>query len=62
MVAEILRGLGVLPYPMMWDVTPHTSGFRRWVLSHYDKKVDWAAWLEAKCQPRNINAKQLRLV
>lgn len=49
-----LRELGVFPYPMPYNRTPESVGFQRWVIGHYDKRVSWKDWEEARYQPRNL--------
>jgi hypothetical protein len=49
-----LRAFGALPYPMPYERTPELVGFQRWVLTHYDQKVPWAAWKVAGYQPYRL--------
>lgn len=54
-----LRDFGALPYPMIFRgkgarLLPELSGFQRWVVGSYDKRISWAEWLRAKYQPRNL--------
>lgn len=49
-----LREMGIFPYPMPYHRTPEAVGFQRWVIGHYDKRVTWEQWVEAKYQPRRL--------
>lgn len=49
-----LRDFGARPYPMPFVRTPELTGFQRWVIGAYDKRVPWTDWVAAKYEPRNL--------
>lgn len=53
-----LREFGARPYPMIWERTPELLGFQRWIIGAYDKRVPWADWAAAHCEPRNLGKQQ----
>ncbi len=65
-----LREFGVRPYPMVWNRSPHgrckcpeciarreLTGFQRWVIYAYDKRVPWADWVAADYRPEKLGLK-----
>lgn len=70
-----LREFGVRPYPMVWNRSPHgrckcpdciarreLTGFQRWVIYAYDKRVSWADWVAADYRPEKLGLKQKEAV
>ena len=49
-----LREMNIFPYPMPYHRTREAVGFQRWVIGHYDKRVSWKEWEEARYQPKNL--------
>ena len=49
-----LREFGARPYPMPFVRTPELTGFQRWVIGAYDKRIPWTDWESAKYEPRNL--------
>ena len=49
-----LREFGARPYPMPFVRTRELLGFQRWVIGAYDKRISWADWTAARCEPRNL--------
>jgi hypothetical protein len=56
-----LREFGCRPYPMPFVRNHLTTGFQRWVIGAYDKRVPWPDWKEAKCEPRNLGKAERRV-
>ncbi len=57
--AARLREFGALPYPMPFVRNPETVGFQRWVVGGYDRRgIEWADWVRAKYQPKNLGTKE----
>lgn len=52
-----LREFGARPYPMPYVRTPELTGFQRWVIGAYDKRVPWADWKKAQWEPRKLGSK-----
>jgi hypothetical protein len=50
-----LREFGCRPYPMPYVRNQLTLGFQRWCIGAYDKTIPWREWLNARCQPVNLN-------
>ncbi len=46
-----LRRWGARPYPMPFVRTAELTGYQRWVVGAYDKRVSWAEWVRARFQP-----------
>ena len=46
--------MNIFPYPMPYHRTREAVGFQRWVIGHYDKRVSWKEWEEARYQPKNL--------
>ena len=49
-----LRDFGCDPYPMPYVRNSLTVGFQRWVCGHYDRKIPWPQWKQARCDPRRL--------
>jgi hypothetical protein len=49
-----LREFGCRPYPMPFTRTPELTGFQRWVVGAYDKRISWSDFRAANYQPRNL--------
>ena len=49
-----LADFGCRPYPMPFRRTPLTVGFQRYAVGAYFKRVSWADWKAARCEPRNL--------
>lgn len=49
-----LRDFGCRPYPMPFTRTPELTGFQRWVIGAYDKRIAWSDFRAANYQPRNL--------
>lgn len=45
---------GARPYPMPYVRNHLTVGFQRWCVGGYHKRISWADWKRAKCQPKNL--------
>jgi hypothetical protein len=49
-----LREFGCRPYPMPYRRTPELTGFQRWVIGAYDKRISWEDWKAADFEPRRL--------
>ena len=56
-----LRDYGCDPYPMPYRRTPLAVGFQRWAVGHYDRRVPWADWKAAECEPRRLGRGRVSL-
>jgi hypothetical protein len=49
-----LRAFGARPYPMPKRRTNELTGFARWCVGAYDKRIPWPAWKAAGYSPRRL--------
>lgn len=49
-----LREFGCRPYPMPFVRTRELTGFQRWVVGAYDKRIPWEDWEAAHYRPENL--------
>ncbi len=52
-----LSEFGCRPYPMPYVRNHLTTGFQRWVVGGYHKRIAWADWKAAKCEPRKLGGR-----
>jgi hypothetical protein len=50
-----LRAFGCRPYPMPFARTRELTGFQRWVVGAYDKRIPWPEFEAAVYQPRKLH-------
>lgn len=49
-----LTEFGAVPYPMPYVRNTVTVGFQRWSVGGYWRRVSWADWKRASCNPRKL--------
>jgi hypothetical protein len=54
-----LREFGARPYPMPFVRTAELTGFQRWVVGAYDKRVAWADWVANNYRPEGIGEQEM---
>jgi hypothetical protein len=54
-----LREWGAVPYPMPFHRSKDLTGFQRWCVGAYDKRVPWAEWVKAGYRPERLGWEQV---